>query len=452
MSFSDGNTVQEENTAQISPPVDELPYMNRQGQSQVGLEERVPENQDNISCEDPSDSNRSPSTKDNEIDSLLTTNWGDDQSASWYNTESGWGGDGRDGQESGGELFQLGEAPIEKWRESQRRPDSKSWLHRLSFGKPAHTLSDVEYKDLIDLHTLPLKTRLEDDDWLNSHLENVRIDDERLFRLLTRGRELAQKCLWAFMDNNQPHICRREFPGGWQQVRLEVSALMPAVDFWALGFRGNNSQMARDALFAVVPLRHLICHWNQFDLGWSRSAPRSADMHLKNVQKLAIHLYDEERAVEARGLRDEARQAVEDSVAEIEALEPLFDVCEWKFHHEQMFEQIEYTKDRTTTDPCRYPDVILRAAEVWSRRRSSYAQAFEDSTTDQDTQAGGNQQLRQEGEGNEKTGESNADTSEEHLPIIIIPSRCRSVTSSETPGSAITERQRGLVRRKSSVC
>lgn len=426
--------------------------MNGQGQSQVGSEERVPGSQDKISCEDPSDSTRSPLTRDNEVDSLQSTNWGDDQSASWYNTASGWGGDGRDGQEPAGELFQLSEAPKEKWRRSQLRPESKSWLHRLSFGKPAHTLSDVEYRDLIDLHILPLKTRLENDDWLNSSLENVRIDDEGFFRLLTRGRELAQKCLWAFMDKNQPEICRREFPGGWQQVRLEVSALKPAVDFWALKFRGNNAQLARDALFAVVPLRHLICHWNQFDLGWSRSAPRSADMHLKNVQKLAIHLYDEERAVEARGLRDEARQAVENSVAEIEALEPLFDVCEWKYHHEQMFEQIEYTKDRTTTDPSSYPDVIVRAAEAWSRRRSSFDQTFEDSTTDQDTRAVGNQQLRQEGEGHEKTGDSNADTSEEHLPIIITPSRRRSVTSSETPASTITTGPRGLIRRKSSVC
>lgn len=441
MSLSEENTAREENTAQISPSIDE------QGVSQVAFDDCVPGHQENI-CEGPlTGTTRSSPPEGNENDSTTTANWEDNPSASWYNTTSGWGSDRRDSQEPAGELFQPGEPPIEKWRESQLRPESKSWLHRLSFGKPAHTLSDVEYKDLIDLHTLPLKTRLDDDDWLSSHLQNVRIDDERFFRLLTRGRELAQKCLWAFMDKNQPQICRREFPGGWQQVRLEVSALMPAVDFWALRFRGNNSQLARDALFAVVPLRHLICHWNQFDLGWSRSAPRSADMHLKNVQKLAIHLYDEERAVEARGLRDEARQAVEDSVAEIEALEPLFDVCEWEYHHEQMFEQIEYTKDRTMTDPSTYPDVIVRAAEAWSRRRSSSDQAFENST-----QAMGNQQLRQEGEGHEMTGESDADTSEERLSVIIAPSRRRSVTSSETPASTITTGPRGLIRRKSSVC
>ncbi|KKY29886.1 hypothetical protein UCDDA912_g10184 [Diaporthe ampelina] len=226
------------------------------------------------------------------------------------------------------------------------------------------TIIYVEYKDLLDLHLLPLKTRLEDEDWLDSPLEHIRVDDERLYRLLMRGRELAQKCFWAHLDKSRPDIRRREFPGGWQQVKLEVPQLIQALDSRALNFRHNDPQLARSALFAVVPLRHLTCYWSHGELGWGRPAPRVVYQHLKNVQKLAIHLYDEECAAKARELRDEARQAVEDTVSEVEALEPLFDMYAWKYHHEQMFEQIERANDEKTLGLFRYPDVISRAAEA----------------------------------------------------------------------------------------
>lgn len=319
--------------------------------------------------------------------------------------------------------------PKENWRQSKRRPESKSWLHHLSFEKPGHALSDAEYKDLMDLHVLPLKTRLEDDDWLDSCLEHVRVDDERLFRLLTRGREVAQKCLWAFMDRHRPEIRRREFPGGWQQVKLEVSGLMPIVDRWALRFRQNNPRLARDALFAVVPLRHLTCHWNKHDLGWSRPAARTVDAHLKNVQKLAIHLYDEEHAAEARMLRDEAHQAVHDTIAEIEALEPLLDVCSWQYHHEQMFEQVKFAKEENDPHLFRYPDVILRAAEAWSRRRFSLDQTSEEDTiSGENTNTVEDQQPQQAEEKHADAGKKSANTMTNQLPVIGVTSRRHSIS------------------------
>lgn len=281
----------------------------------------------------------------------------------------------------------------------------------------------------MDLYVLPLKTRLEDDDWLDSCLEHVRVDDERLFRLLTRGREVAQKCLWTFMDRHRPEIRRREFPGGWQQVKLEVSALMPIVDSWALRFRQNNPRLARDALFAVVPLRHLTCHWNKHDLGWSRPAARTVDVHLKNVQKLAIHLYDEEHAAEARMLRDEASQTVHDTIAEIEALEPLLDVCSWEYHHEQMFEQVKFAREENDQHLFRFPDVILRAAEAWSRRRSSLDQTSEEDTmSDENTNTVEDQQPQQAEEKHADAGKKSANTMANQVPVIGVTSRRHSIS------------------------
>ncbi|KAJ0109494.1 hypothetical protein J7T55_000420 [Diaporthe amygdali] len=290
------------------------------------------------------------------------------------NTAPSWVVEGSNSPGANDEVFQPGEPP--KWRSLKLRPESKSWLHPLSFWGSPHTMSDARYKDLIDLHAIPLVTRLEEDDWLNSSLENVRVDDFLLFRLLTRGRELAQKCLWTYMDKNRPHIRDRAFPGGWHQVRLEVTVMREILEFRCLSYRENRADLAYDAVFNVIPLRHLTCHWNQGDLGWSRPAPRVVDYHLKNVQKLAIHFYDEEKAMEARKLRDEARRLVEDTVSELETLEPLFDEYAWKYHHEQMFEQIRFARDEGDPDLFKYPDVIFRAADAWWRRRSSEVQTI----------------------------------------------------------------------------
>lgn len=404
----------------------------------IGADEQEPTQLDVNECHGPKEHNNashaslspdadfgtSPGAFEN--DSPTPTSWDNSWAGNTDNPVSSWGGPVWCPEP-------ITRPPKESWRKSQLPPESKSWLHPLSFRKPAHTLSDVEYKDLIDLHVLPLKTRLEDDSWLNSRLEHIRVDDERLHRLVIEGRELAQKCLWMFMDKHQPEIRRREFPGGWQQVRLEVSALMPAVPSWSLSFRQNSPQLARDALFAVVPLRHLTCHWNQHDLGWARPAPRVVDRHLKNVQKLAIHLYDEECAMEARKLRDEARQAVEDTVAEIEALEPLFDVYEWKYHHEQMFEQIRYAKEENAPELYRYPDVILRAAEAWSRGRSSSDQAFEEDLAHEDGDTEDGQPLLKEDENHTSPGKKSVNETAKNVGDRI-SSRRHSMPSGETVG------------------
>lgn len=409
----------------------------------------VPEKQDELSHDDPpAKPSHDPSPGKFDEISLTAVDWEDSctptWTASWDNTTTGWGA---------GEVFQPGEYQRENWRSSKLRPESKSWLHSLCFGVPAHTMSDKEFQDLMDLHNLPLATRLEDDDWLDSELGNVLIDDELLFRLLTRGRELAQKCFWSFMDKNQPEIRQREFPGGWQQVKLEGLILDDMLEPFCLSFRQNDSALARNALFAVVQLRNLTCHWNRDGLGWSRPVARTVDLHLKNVQKLAIHFYDEERAAEARKLRDEARQAVEDTVSEMEELEPLFDVYPWKYHHARMFEQIEYAKYENTPEVLKYPDVILRAVEIWSRHHSSSDQTFAEEPTNHEDANPGDDRLDKGEEDHADPGKETADTATIAKAVFVtrVPSRRHSVTSRETPSpSSVTERQR-VVRRNSDI-
>ncbi|KAK7697163.1 hypothetical protein SLS64_013816 [Diaporthe eres] len=438
--ISDDSAAQEDSTVQIRSCADE------QEATRLNFNHCYwPEDGNKVSCDDASPDQDSGSFHGvSENDSPTTTTWENSWAENTENSLSGWGIEGHDWCPE-----PIGGPPKENWREFQLRPESKSWLRRLSFGKPAHTLSDAEYNDLMDLHLLPLKTRLEDDDWLDSPLENVRVDDEGLFRLLTRGRELAQKCLWAYLDKNRPAIRRREYPGGWHQVKLEGNALMDALDSWALDFRQNSPIFARTALFAVVPLRHLTCHWTHGDLGWDRPAPRVVDGHLKNVQKLAIHLYDEECAAEARKLRDEARRAVEDTVSEIEALEPLFDEYQWKYHHEEMFEQIKHAKDMRTPDLYRYPDVIFRAAEAWSRNRSS-DQIWDEEPRLQEDHDTKRNEPKTHPEGNSSGQEKqNAGNIATHALTSGTPSRRYSMPCRETASINIEQRPRGY--RHSSI-
>lgn len=438
--FSDGAATHEDLTVQTCAIADE------QEATQLNFNSCYwPEDEDKVSNDDTSpDSHSVPFPEISEDDSTTTTSWENSWAGNADNSLSSWGIEEHDWCPEA-----IGGSPKENWRELQLRPGSKSWLHPLSFGKPAHTLSDAEYEDLLDLHLLPLKTRLEDDDWLDSPLENVRVDDERLFRLLTRGRELAQKCLWTYLDRNRPAIRRREFPGGWQQVKLEGNALTDALDSWALGFRQNSPRFARSAVFAVVPLRHLTCHWTHSDLGWDRPAPRVVDGLLKNVQKLAIHLYDEERAAEARKLRDEARQAVEDTVSEIEGLEPLFDVYTWRYHHEQMFEQIEHAKDMKTPDLYRYPNVIFKAAEAWSRNRTS-DQIWDEEPRLQEDYGTNQNEPKAPPEGNHSgEGKNNAEITATYAFTSRIPSRRHSTSCREIASINAELRPRG--HKKSNI-
>lgn len=299
-------------------------------------------------------------------------------------------------------------------------------------------MSEARYKDILDLHALPLVTRLEDDEWLNSPLGIVRVDDLLLFRLLTRGRELAQKCLWAHMDKNRPDIRSREFPGGWQQVKLEVCSLRQTLQFGSLHIRENCVRLAYDAVFNVVPLRHLTCHWNPADLGWLRPAPQVVDYHLKNVQKLAIHLYDEASAMEARKLRDEARKAVENTVSELVALEPLFDEYDWKYHHEEMFLQIKFARDEKDPEMFKFPDIVFRAADAWLRRRPSEDLAY-DSFTDRE-QKKLEDGLEEKTVKEEKTTEAEGDqrrTLARNNFITRIPSRRHSISAAYPHNSGV---------------
>ncbi|KAI5363351.1 hypothetical protein Slin15195_G107370 [Septoria linicola] len=98
------------------------------------------------------------------------------------------------------------------------------------------------------------------------------------------------------------------------------------------------------------------------------------DHYLQSVQDLACVMRDEPRALKVRALRDELREHVNKSMAELELLEPLAHLPgsrHWAVHHEATFQWALFN----VTRPCGgdawckedyYHPAVLRAARAWA--------------------------------------------------------------------------------------
>lgn len=249
---------------------------------------------------------------------------------------------------------------------------SLGWLHAVELSP--HKLSDTEYRDLMDLHVLVPATRLEDDKWRESPLKHMFIDDGKQAQLLIQGRETAQKCLWNFaeqqMPGQNPWAC-------WQQVRFEWGVLSQtwgtaSTYYGSLKFRATQPHLVWDTMQKLIQLRHTTSHYSpSSDL--FPSSLSEVDEHLKNVQKMAIQLYDKQGALEARRLRDELRQSAQHTFDELVALGMLvslpFAGYPWKNHHESVFRCFLFNardrdEEETKVDD-HFPRSIGGIAEDW---------------------------------------------------------------------------------------
>lgn len=200
------------------------------------------------------------------------------------------------------------------------------------------------------------------------------IDDEQQARLLIHGREIAQKCLWNFAEKRMPG----QSPwAGWQQVRFEWGVLSQSwgtasTYYSLLKFRATEPHLVWDTMRKVIQLRHTTSHYSpSTDL--FPSSLSEVDEHLKNVQKMAIQLYDEQGALEARRLRDELRQAAQGTFDELVALGTLaslpFAGYPWKHHHECALRRIllnaQYTDEGRDKVDEKIPEQTGRIAEDW---------------------------------------------------------------------------------------
>lgn len=140
-----------------------------------------------------------------------------------------------------------------------------------------------------------------------------------------------------------------------------------------LGYRASEPGLVWRAVQAVIQLRHTTAHYCSSSSLFPARLWR-VDKHLENVQKLAIQLFDEERAVEARSLRDELRRAARATFDEITTLETLaalpFAGYSGKRYHERVL--VYLCINAKAADAGRaeldehFPEEIGRIAEDWS--------------------------------------------------------------------------------------
>lgn len=253
-----------------------------------------------------------------------------------------------------------------------------------------HTMADKDFTDLLELHTLPFKTGLYHNSWPNDEpVQDFSINARLQNTIMQRGLDIAKQTVWFFLQHNHPSKCRAYFPGGWVDVRFGRKELnrsigeedAPSSPDWSgcrtWRYRQNQPELVQAMIYDMISFRNAVSHYST----GSYSGLLVIDGWLEDVQRLAIELYDEERALAVRQLRDELRQAVADTTAAIEVLEPLamlpFAKYRWEASHEAMFRLVnDYMYEhrfsvKSSIDgdefPVKVPAAVIRAAGTWTR-------------------------------------------------------------------------------------
>lgn len=186
---------------------------------------------------------------------------------------------------------------------------------------------------------IELRTRLDDDDWLSDPANNVRMDHDELFDILTRTERLAKRCLWTWLRVNHPKTCIQMGLNYLSDMDFGRSTMESLSNrgYEMLGYRHTKSAEVHRGIGHMIRLRNRVHH---FYGTWLTM--HIADEYLYDVQNLAVNLYDEESARGARDLRDRLRHGAEGVVGEIETLRLLIELPfaernPWQHHHVASF-------------------------------------------------------------------------------------------------------------------
>lgn len=234
--------------------------------------------------------------------------------------------------------------------------------------QPANTLrvmSERELDDLVTQKGIAKRTRLDDDDWTRGSAHRVYIDHDTLFDILSGAEALAKRCVWEWLHTHRPHECRL-WVGYLSDVdfgRDRLMTMLRRLPTDCFTHRHTQSSQVCCELIRLIGLRNYLHHFNGH-----RRLVNGMDDSLKTVQELAVLLYDEKAASQARALRDRLRDAAELTVAEIETFMMLKSLPEagdlWKPHH---LDLIQDAADGLEENPaaCFYSPIAYVAAREW---------------------------------------------------------------------------------------
>lgn len=211
---------------------------------------------------------------------------------------------------------------------------------------------------------ISIRTRLDDNDWAYEGLSGeVWIPAQLNYELMGDGLKLAREGFWEFCRERIPDLWKSSYHMGPSSVRFGFSELD--------SFNVHDGVKTADpscrvwwALRSLTQVRNSYCHFRGGD------DSQSLELALKIVQKLLVAVGDEERAMRARGLRDQLKEAAEQSLAELRMLGlmsslPHHGGLDWAPHHERFFwYKVENFKRNNPKELA-----IIQAIETWSERR-----------------------------------------------------------------------------------
>lgn len=212
----------------------------------------------------------------------------------------------------------------------------------------------------MELKGIALRTGLDDDDWLSDPANNIRIDHDELFDILTRAERLAKRCLWRWLVVNHPEKCKRlHYVSDMDLGRQRMEGLS-CNGHEMFNYRHTESHEVHRSIEEMIQLRNRVHH---FDVTWFKM--ETIDGYLYDVHNLAVKLYDEESARSARELRDRLRHGAQGVAKEVEALRllsalPFVGEHLWQHHHVELFANVGQNPW-----PGQYSLSVIAASQDW---------------------------------------------------------------------------------------
>lgn len=241
---------------------------------------------------------------------------------------------------------------------------------------PAPIISQVEFEDRIIRKGIALRTRLHLEIWRSKPANNVIMDHDEVYDILSRAEKLAKRCLWKWLRANRPRKC------AWRGLHYlsDMDLGRDRLELLSFGqenfydHRWTKSHEVKRVLEDLIDLRNRVHHFNGG--GYTMA---SVDEHLYDVHHLAVLLYDEETAEYTRALRARFRQAAEGVAREIEAVRyltvlPFAGDHPWQPHHIELFREVLWKRRNypNTWDYDRiwrqYSPAVIAASQEYDER------------------------------------------------------------------------------------
>lgn len=243
---------------------------------------------------------------------------------------------------------------------------------------PTPIMSQAELDDRIQRVAISLRTQLYSNGWLLDPSNNVALDHDELFDLLSRAEKVAKRCLWKWLRINRPDQCyfRKLHYASDMDFSRERLTTLKFGETRLYDFRWTESACVEQVLEDLISLRNQVHHFNGL-----KFTIRNVDFYLYCAQWLAILLYDEESATIASGLRARLRRTAEGVAREIETIGlltalPFAGDHPWQPHHLELFDTVCWRRYHNKGDhdgrvSRQYSPAVI-AAVLESRERGRY--------------------------------------------------------------------------------